>query len=125
MPFDAGQIDKVDVIALYRERRENAAALWRSVPKHDFVMSDWHCGSSACALGWLAVKQVDGWRFSGPNNRPCIGYYDDPEDSAALYFGLSYDDAFELFYMFSADANTVASLLMQLPYVRHESAKPE
>lgn len=89
MPFDSTPAIAPDPTALFRQRREAAAALWAGVPVEQFAMLAWECGTTACALGWLAHQRHDGWYW-------CGGYPVAPHDvmsfeGAASYFGLSLD----------------------------------
>ena len=97
MPFDIGDIPQNETpIETYRGRRERAAALWRRVPQEVFDMTVWQCGSHACALGWLAAENFEGWWQGGmtpagrcPRGPDCkAGYY-----AAASFFGLTLAEA--------------------------------
>ena len=78
---------------LIKSRRESAAALWESIPHDQFDMTDWHCGTTACALGWLALKEHDGWKlnYCGGVSWGKYSYY----TAAEKYFDLP--NAYELF----------------------------
>ncbi len=84
MPFDSA----ADPTALYRERREKAAALWRTLVPSQFNLQTWECGTTACAIGWLAVKRHDGWTFDD-DGAPVWGACGESFDDAASYFGLT------------------------------------
>lgn len=71
-----------------------ACALWESVPQREFDMRNWDCGTTACAIGWLARLRIDGWR------RPSAPWNDDCDSSlkaAASYFGVTLSQAVDLF----------------------------
>ncbi len=91
MPFDSA--DTTSKTELFRKRREDAANLWQSIPPACFKMTAWECDSAACALGWLAILQHDGWAFDPhsplmpyrvPHYAKFHGYA-----GAAQYFGIS------------------------------------
>jgi hypothetical protein len=126
MPFDS-MLGETDQIAIARRNRQRAATLWGLVRPAQFNMEDWDCGSAACALGWLARSGIDGWK-AGDDSCPEFGDYDS-YDAAAVYFGLSLDDAEGCFgtYGFTARLHgrthismvtpaDVAATLMRLPY---------
>lgn len=144
MPFDAATASLIlarapvtDPTTLYRERREKAAALWRMLPPENLNMEHWECGSTACALGWLADHQFDGWSpgqktmFFGrvptrPNGRSGIG-------AAREYFALDYQEAKNIFggghataraYGYSdvtcVTPSDVADRLLAMPYTLPE-----
>jgi hypothetical protein len=130
MPFDSTQIEEPNI---FRQRREKAAALWRKIPKNKFRMKDWECGSTACALGWLAIQEHDGWSFGEltsagrlPITPNVIADVHHPFDGAALYFGISIINAKMCFNgsshiyrrLYSSDItpNDVAKTLLSLPY---------
>ena len=108
MPFDStgfapgtAPTQAADPIALYRKRREDAAALWRDVPRERFDIETWHmetsCGTVACALGWLAAREHDDWRLDQEHKvLPEWGQYGSYAAGAA-YFGLDIWDAKECF----------------------------
>jgi hypothetical protein len=134
MPFDSTPIQEPNI---FRQRREQAAALWRSVPKNRFRMSHWECGSTACALGWLAIKNHDGWRFGtevtgagrvpSPNGHTPATSNTEAFQRAALYFGINFINAKNCFEgsavniyrrQHSSDITPedVAEMLLSLPY---------
>jgi hypothetical protein len=134
MPFDATPFTTIDQVAdptaLYRERREKAAALWERVPVEVFNMSTWICGTTACALGHLGSAGFDGWVMDGDADRACPVWNDKVGQKAgASYFGLPADDAEALFccgnferayphrdYLHQITPTDVARTLLALPY---------
>jgi hypothetical protein len=97
MPLDSTTYTG-DLTALYIKRREAAAKIWRAVPKKYFDISLYRCGSTACALGWLALKNHDGWHWDKEGELPeWISEISDDRDSEAAYFGISEDQATDLF----------------------------
>jgi hypothetical protein len=138
MPFDnLPQSTPDTAIWRFYDRREAAAALWRKIPESQFDMRTWRSedGCVACALGWLAIKQHDGWYYSqgklpmnGPPIEPSsyITRIMEVYSRAARYFALSIDDAIRCFWgdiSFHPQTRTlpddVATTLLTLPYVRH------
>lgn len=106
--------------ALYRQRRESAAVLWRSIPERQFNMQSWgcsvgnldiapnysitgeYCGTHGCALGWLALRQHDGWRWIKGRQgygrpMPPNGFSRAPTKGAAVYFGMPWRTAASCF----------------------------
>ncbi len=128
MPFDAGLDTEKSSIDLYRQRRDVAADIWRSVPKENFMMSIWHCGTRACALGWLGILRHDGWQISGTfplwlDQSEGAGRYA-PIIGAARYFGISVLQAENLFTIISGDnlnKEAIGESLLALPYTIHKS----
>lgn len=132
MPFDSTPAI-ADPIALFRQRRESAAALWEKVSVEQFDMMEWgkaDCGTAACALGWLAMLEHDEWHYGG-----AYGSYPVRPDSdlifggAALYFGITTGQAYDCFGTTSAASRfhgrvricdvtpaDVARSLLALPY---------
>jgi hypothetical protein len=95
MPLDS---TTGDLTALYIKRREAAAEIWRAVPDEYFEISSDRCGSTACALGWLAIKKHDGWHWDTDNELPdWISEISDDRDPEAAYFGITGSDAADLF----------------------------
>ena len=96
MPFDAApQADipaAADPNALYRERRETVARMLEVLPPEKFDLVHYQCGTTACALGWLAHWKHDGWKWGDCDVLPERDRQG-PTLSAAEYFGLSYRDA--------------------------------
>lgn len=130
MPFDVMPIENYE---LFRERRERAARLWRSVPPANFDMQDFTCGTAACALGWLAVARVDDWQMGQclPRRRTAgvVEAGDIPYVAAASYFGLIFTDALACFgggretarfhgrcHISAVTGSDVAETLLRLPY---------
>ncbi len=114
MPFDSA--DTTSKTELFRKRREDAAEFWRSLPVDTFDLDKW----TTCALGWLGIKQHDGW--SWPTDRK-VSYYSPMNPSgihgfegAMNYFGLSNDDALSCFYGTLVTPTDVATKLCSLPY---------
>ena len=122
--------------ALHQHRREQAAALWRTVPAEQFDIRTWYddrsfykpsCGTVACARGWLVQRRHDGWRphmpvLQVPQRGNLIAF-----DAAAKYFGLSTDNATACFNSSACTIhgrtrprdvapNDVAATLLRLPY---------
>ena len=103
MPFDLlnkteeGQ-ETAPTLALYRERRETVAKRLAVTPPEifDLVVFTNQCGTTACALGWLAHWKHDGWTWDEDSIEPTRGTDDSFEDAAA-YFGISYDTVSALF----------------------------
>jgi len=126
MPLDAvTYIPALDTHALYRERRERAAALWATVPPEQFDMGEWRgsgqCGTTACALGWLAELRVDGWEWFSVGRSmgflPGCGIASSITASAR-YFALPHLEAGSLFGDCHSDltAAGVGAVLLALPY---------
>lgn len=84
MPFDGYSHE-----AVYRERRERAAALWQAVPHFD--VRSWR----TCALTHLASHRVDGWRMA--NGYPRTRSAGCSFQHAAEYFGITFREAYGLF----------------------------
>ena len=104
---------------LYLNRRRMAAAAWATVPLERFDLSYWKCGSKACALGWLAEKEIDGWSWSihcghatpmGPDGR--TGFR-----GAAGYFGITPQAAYDTFAPDGSERtpSSVGDTLLALP----------
>jgi hypothetical protein len=134
MPFDSTNFKPEDpAIALYRERREKAAELWRKVPPERFDLNTWRCRSTACALGWLANERFDDWRWGKVDGdlvpKPPSHARDGVWHGAARYFGLSPNQTEQLFgcgyaaWTFYERAVSdvrpadVAERLLQMPYL--------
>ena len=96
MPFDSlTQTDQgavVDPEAVYRERRRVCVALWEN-PVRPFDIRDFvhPCGTTACALGDLALREHDGWHLD--QFRCPVRDHGGSFLSAELYFALSERDA--------------------------------
>lgn len=125
MPLDALTYAPADLDpnALYRARREAAAALWRGVPEGEFHISRWECGTAACALGWLARLGHDGWARGRRTWYGCVPERLGTEGlfAARAYFGLTFVDALFCFtannpHGTRATPITVAAHLLSLPY---------
>lgn len=135
MPFDGQDfVVNTDFTTLFRERRERAAELWRSVPREVFDLTKWHCDSKACALGWLANRKHDGWKWGWFRSVEESGAYLVPvwsgcrksaTGSAASYFGLTRQDTERCFAIGpitdtqrrKLTPDDVACTLLALPYV--------
>lgn len=138
MPFDTLTNDLTSPIALYQDRRERAAALWRGIPPDQFDLSYWRCGTTACAIGWLANKRFDGWSWSisGQSCSSWIPLAPVTSDGAALacdasgvgaFFALLMGAAYHMFCRPTADfyskpsirdvtPHDVADLVLRMPY---------
>jgi hypothetical protein len=140
MPFDNPTQSISDAaFGLFRQRREAAAALWRGIPLAQFDMDQWECGTTACALGWLAHKKHDGWCWNRRKSEAPVA----PDGNAGFwgaeeYFGLSENDATSCFcsrgWLFHRRFNPevtgpcltpgqVATTLLALPYVLGEETR--
>jgi hypothetical protein len=135
MPFDGQNFEaNADFTTLFRERRERAAELWRGVPTEAFYMGAWHCATKACALGWLANRRHDGWKWGWAKSAENFGVALFPiwsetkkqgsGGSAAIYFGLTHEDARRCFAigeiteeMEKLTPDDVAKTLLALEYV--------
>lgn len=128
MPFDSGDVGTLD---MYRRRREGAAKVWSRVPRQVFDMSQWACGTKACALGWLAREAYDGWHWAYPGQRKGDVPLRDGTNvysSAAEYFGISNAEARACFGAGESNSSfhgrwfrrvtpsDVAKTLLSLPY---------
>ncbi len=133
MPFDAASPTQHSDTEVFRDRRERAAALWRGVPQREFDMQSWVCGTMACALGWLALHQFDGWWMNtgtGGGNYPTrFGRVYQPYVEAARYFGLTTETAelcfgpdyesakfHNCYHICAVTPSDVADTLLRLPY---------
>jgi len=71
-------------ISLYKKRREDAVALWATIPSYEFYIHHWEI----CAIGWLARKNHDGWslidRLPWRGDKNCTA-------ASNEYFGLKCD----------------------------------
>ncbi len=120
------EISRSDAIELYRKRREDAAALWATIPDEKFCIASWKCGTTCCAIGWLAEKQHDGWHFDTPySNLPRIGInnsndYDWGAKAINRYFGLTTKDTANCFVAANSyNPKTLAEVsekLLSMPY---------
>jgi len=81
---------KAAKIAFFKKRREDAVALWATIPPDQVDMCNWQ----TCALGWLARKKHDGWRMS--YNFP-VWNIDASCPSAEDYFGLQDGHSIKIF----------------------------
>jgi hypothetical protein len=134
MPFDAtGLAPTPDLIDTYRARREMAAACWREIKPSRFDLRTWQCGTTACALGWLANQRIDGWAWchgapypTGQGNK-IRTRINDIWQVTAEYFDLHVTDASALFgggssrRLYGCDpffvrARDVADKLLGMPY---------
>jgi hypothetical protein len=118
----------------FYEKRQKAAEVWRNVPHQVFNMENWECGSTACALGWLARENHDGWTHGFKTSRGRVpiapngieGYI-----GAAKYFGLSVAQAYACFggtrgtarfhrrwFVSRITPSDVAEHLLSLPYLK-------
>ena len=117
MPFDA-MTPAVDAATdLFMDRRRRAAELWRGVPAERWDMGWYECGTTACALGWLAHWQHDGWEWGF--GMPTVGPVFSPAIAAASYFGIGIDAADKMFCNGKSRATPadVADALLRLPVV--------
>jgi hypothetical protein len=122
MPFDAAN-PPIEVI--FQQRRERAATFWGTIPDIEFDISTWEsgcpeCNTTACALGWLANSEFEGWSWvarigripRGPDGE--TGFH-----AAMLFFGLSNFDARRCFhshyYTSPRRLSTVAERLLTMP----------
>jgi hypothetical protein len=136
MPFDATPFTHTDQVAdptaLYRERREKAAALWERVPVERFDLTGLACDSTACALGHLGLARHDGWNipegFLVPEWGGVVG-----AGAAVAYFGLTQEHAqavfgmpgvFELYgkHQWDITPTDVSHALLALPYTLPSAA---
>ncbi len=128
MPLDTAAYQApFPATTLFRHRRQAAAAIWLSIPAPGFKMRQWECGTAACALGWLARYQFDGWIWACHQPRREPDVYQHPYDAAASYFDISLREAMavfgsgklaEVFYCSLIEditAAQVAKALLQLP----------
>jgi hypothetical protein len=101
---------------LIRERREGAARFWRELPldeEHVFDLRTFQapayytfagegCGTAACAAGWLAIHEIDGWHWASgrmPGRDRINAYGSNVRDELAAYFGLAPGEANRIFYL--------------------------
>lgn len=130
MPFDSTHADApADPAAVFRQRREAAAQLWETVPAERWNMQRWRCGTTACALGWLACTGHGGWTWFQEAEPVGPDLARSAYHSAADYFGISCDDAIQCFgptvdsvrfhrraRIADVTAADVARTLLALPY---------
>ncbi len=96
MPFD-GSTEK-SYIEIIRDRRERAAAILREIPPEKFDLGLWYedssCGTTACALGWLAHFQFEGMTLVEgiPRYKNNLGFC-----AGQILFGLHFHDAKRIF----------------------------
>ena len=118
----------------YRQRREQAASFWQGLPRHAFNMTQWGCGTAACALGWLAAEKFDGWESARRGENGELGVPHLPSGltaymAAAYYFGLKIAEAQACFgserqtailhgrwFVSRIRPHDVAQTLLALPY---------
>jgi len=115
-----------DRIALYKKRREDAVALWKTIPANQFNIIGW----DRCAIGWLGRLNHDGWYKEDKNiapNRQAPKRQGSPfghEKTIVLYFGLkNWTDIFcDIGYPtnFQRTLNDVSKKLLAAPYVFHK-----
>lgn len=110
MPFDAASSENPNTL-LYTKRREGACAIWERVPRQVFDMRQWKsdCGTKACALGWLAAEEYDGWHWVKGHTGENLPVRFDGENvykDAAKYFGLTVAEATALFGCWRPTAST-------------------
>lgn len=124
MPFDGREAAPAAIAAetpaaLYRARREAAAALWRAVPPELFRMEFFFKPDigAGCALGHLGAVGHDGWALSFSANRPVwgAGGGSNPWIDAEAYFGLRLGRSLDLFGYEPATAEEVSRRLLAEP----------
>jgi len=100
-------------ISLYKKRREDAVALWATIPADQIDLWSW----ATCAVGWLGRMNHDGWH----SDCCCYPYWQEKNSCPSQissqvikYFGLlSYDiGIFTVFYYYKCKNSLTAEELI-------------